>query len=173
METGWSRSADGFGTLETRKCSSTQGLTKVASRCALALPRNTWAQFLSDWTQVADLAGVCVHGSSGSVLLSALFSTTVQLCSLQGYYFQPKICPLNIRARPVKVRFWAIGEGIHVLEGLGWDCWRVVVVPGGWGVGANPIPKAHEFSPQWPRTSPSLASLMLSGQTFRLKIITL
>ena len=59
------------------------------------------------------------------------------------------------------------------MEGLGWEGWRVVVVPGGWGWGENPIPKAHEFPPQWPGPHlPCMTSLMLSQQAFRLKIIT-
>ncbi len=49
------------------------------------------------------------------------------------------------------------GEGIHVLEGLGWEGWRVVGVPGGWGVGENSLPKAREFP-----SSPMAQSLILA-----------
>ncbi len=49
--------------------------------------------------------------------------------------------------RSAEVRFQANGEGIHRLEGLGWEGWRVVVVPGGWECGENPMPKAYEFPP--------------------------
>ncbi len=62
----------------------------------------------------------------------------------------------------------ANGEGIHGLEGLGWEGWRVVVVLGEWGVGENPIPNSREFPPQWPR-----ASLILSQEALKLPIITL
>ncbi len=53
--------------------------------------------------------------------------------------------------------------------GLGWESWRVAVVPVGWGV----IPKAGEFPFQWPGASLLLASLTLSQETLRLPIITL
>ena len=62
---------------------------------------------------------------------------------------------------------------MHELEGLGWEDWRVVVVPGGWAVGENPILKACEFPPQWPGTSLPLASITLSQEALRLPIITL
>ncbi len=55
--------------------------------------------------------------------------------------------------------------GLGGLEGGG-------VVPGGWGVGDNPIPKARESPPQWPGTSLPLASLTLSQEALRLPIIT-
>ncbi len=47
--------------------------------------------------------------------------------------------------RSAEVRFQGqTQEGMHGLEGLGWEGWRVVVVPGGWGVGDNPIPKSPQ-----------------------------
>ena len=48
------------------------------------------------------------------------------------------------------------------------------VVPGGWGVGSGETQyRKHMNSlPIGPRTSPPLTSLMLSRQTFRLKITT-
>ncbi len=49
----------------------------------------------------------------------------------------------------------------------------MVVVPGGWGVGENPIPKACEIPPQWPGASPPLTSLTLSQEAIRLPIGTL
>ena len=49
----------------------------------------------------------------------------------------------------------------------------MVVVLGGWGVGENPIPKAHEFPPQWAGASPLLASLILSQEALKLPTITL
>ncbi len=49
----------------------------------------------------------------------------------------------------------------------------VVVVPGGWGVGENPIPNAREFSPKWPGASTLLTSLTFSQESFRLPIVTL
>ena len=44
--------------------------------------------------------------------------------------------------RPAEVRLRAIGEGMHGMEGLGWEGWRVVVDPGEWGVRRNKISKA-------------------------------
>ncbi len=49
----------------------------------------------------------------------------------------------------------------------------MVVVPGGWGVGESPIPKAREFPLSWPRASLPLTSLTLSQEALRLSIITL
>ncbi len=62
---------------------------------------------------------------------------------------------------------------MHGLEGLGCEGLRVVVVPGGWGVGENSIPKAREFPSQWPGASLLLASLTLSQEALLLPIITL
>ncbi len=82
------------------------------------------------------------------------------------------VCPLNIRV----VRG---GEVLRPMgrEFLGWRDWVGRVGGGGssgWvGVGENPIPKVHEFPPQWPGTSTPLTSLTMSGQTIRLKKITL
>ena len=41
---------------------------------------------------------------------------------------------------------WSGGIGLGGLEGSG-------IVPGGWGVGGNPISKARESPPQWPGAS--------------------
>ncbi len=49
----------------------------------------------------------------------------------------------------------------------------MVVVPGGWERGENPILKAREFPLQWPGASPLLASLTLSQEALSLPIITL
>ena len=50
--------------------------------------------------------------------------------------------------------------------------YRVLNVYGWARVEEKTIPKVCEFPPQWPGASPSLTSLMLSQQTFKLKIIT-
>ncbi len=52
---------------------------------------------------------------------------------------------------------------MHWLEGLGWERWRVVVVPGGWAVGENPILKEREVPPQGPRASLTGLSNIESG----------
>ena len=67
----------------------------------------------------------------------------------------------------------ANGEGMCRLEGLGLEGWRVVVVPGGWGVGENSMPEAREFPPQSPGVSLLLATLTLSQEALRLPVITL
>ncbi len=96
-------------------------------------------------------------------LFSALnISSYPQLSARKAIIFSLKVCDSTLE-RSGKVRFRPNGEGIHGLEGLGCEGWRVVVVRGGWGMGENPIPKActHEFPTQRLRISPSLTSLML------------
>ncbi len=63
----------------------------------------------------------------------------------------------SLRVSLLNVREVSGGE---VPEPMGRECtgwrdwvgrvnWRGVAFPGGWGVGENPTPKAHEFPPQF------------------------
>ena len=73
----------------------------------------------------------------------------------------------------MEVRFQGQWGGNARTEGFGLGGWRVVVVPGEWGVGETPIPKAREFPPQWPRASYLLAYLTFSQEAPRMPRITL
>ena len=60
--------------------------------------------------------------------------------------------------RSAEVKFQGKGGGgMHGQEGLGWEGWWVVVVPGGWGWGktqywkhVNSIPNGPEPPFRWP-----------------------
>ncbi len=106
----------------------------------------------------------------GLVLFSALSSTTaLQPTKL---LFSVLWSPDSTLERLGKVRFRVIGEGIHVLPVLGfpplpptWDYQHPPTLP------TQPLQPMNSL-PIGPRTFPTPTSLMLSRQTFWLKIIT-
>ena len=103
-------------------------LSRSAINCSYIVEgMNTCSPRLPLIDNLTQLFYCCLASTLVCIIFSAYYKLISTAFRRKSYYFQPQGL-LTQRSR-------ANGEGIHGLEGLDWEGWRVVVVPGGWGVG--------------------------------------
>ncbi len=100
--------------------------SNTQQQCICARKKQARYNGLSVSTQLTRHLGALV-----CIIVSAYYNLVSTAFSLKSYYFQPKGLSTKHYGGQERGGSRANGEGIHGLEGLGWEGWREVVVLGG------------------------------------------